>query len=186
MDGNLPKELELISQLNFKGKYPEIGENVFIAPGVKLIGDVRLKKFSNVWYNSVLRGDINFIEIGEYTNIQDLCLVHVTKELPARIGNYVTVGHGAVIHACTIKDNVLIGMKAVILDGSEISENCLVAAGSVVTPNTKLPPGVLVAGIPAKIIRELKYEEIEAIKQSALNYANYAEEMKESLLLAKK
>lgn len=186
MDGNLPKELELISQLNFKGKYPEIGENVFIAPGVKLIGDVRLKKFSNVWYNSVLRGDINFIEIGEYTNIQDLCLVHVTKELPARIGNYVTVGHGAVIHACTIKDNVLIGMKAVILDGSEISENCLVAAGSVVTPNTKLPPGVLVAGIPAKIIRELKNEEIEAIKQSALNYANYAEEMKESLLLAKK
>ncbi len=77
-----------------------------------------------------MRGDINFIEIGEYTNIQDLCLVHVTKELPTIIGNYVTVGHSAVIHACTIKDNVLIGMKAVILDGSEISENSLIAAGS--------------------------------------------------------
>lgn len=181
MAGNLQRELEVLNQINFKGKYPKIDEDVFIAPGVKLIGDVRLKKFSNIWYNSVLRGDINFIEIGEYTNIQDLCLVHVTKELPTIIGNYVTVGHSAVIHACTIKDNVLIGMKAVILDGSEISENSLIAAGSVVTPNSKIPSGVLVAGIPAKVIRELKDDEIKMIKQSALNYAEYAKEMKESL-----
>lgn len=170
---------------NFKEKYPEIEDEVFVAPGVKLIGDVKLKKFSNIWFNSVLRGDINFIDIGEFTNIQDLCLIHVTKELPAIIGNYVTVGHGAVIHACTIKDNVLIGMKSIILDNAEISENCLIAAGAVVIPNTKIPPGVLVAGVPAKIIRDLTENEIQFIKQSAYNYVEYAKSMKESLIQVK-
>lgn len=181
MAGNLPKELELLSKLNFKGKYPEINENVFVAPGVKLIGDVRLKKYSNVWFNAVLRGDINYIEIGEYTNVQDLCLIHVTKQLPAIVGNYVTIGHSAVLHACVIKDYVLVGMKAVILDGSEVSENCLVAAGSVVTPYSKIPPGVLVAGVPAKVIRDLKQEEIDYIKQSAFNYIEYAKDILTSL-----
>jgi len=181
MAGNLQKEVNDLEQINFKGKMPEFGENVFIAPGAKIIGDVRLKNFSNVWFNAVLRGDINFIEIGEFTNVQDLCLIHVTKQLPAILGNYVTIGHNAVIHACTIKDNVLIGMNAVVLDGSEISENCIVAAGAVVTPYSKIPSGSLVAGVPAKVIRQLTKEEIEQIHQSALNYVNYAKDMKESL-----
>lgn len=181
MVGIRQKGLETFEKLSYNGKHPEIDNDVFIASGVKLIGDVRLKKFANVWYNSVLRGDINFIEIGEYTNIQDLCLIHVTKESPTIIGKYVTVGHGAVIHACNIKDNVLIGMKAVILDNAEISENCLIAAGSVVTPNYKIPPGVLVAGVPAKIVRDLKDDEIQAILNSAHNYVGYANEMKKSL-----
>lgn len=181
MDGNLQKELELNSQLNFQGKYPQIGENVFVAPGVKLIGNVYLKNFSNVWFNSVLRGDINFIEVGEYSNVQDLCLIHVTKELPTIIGRFVTVGHSAVLHACRVRDYVLVGMNAVILDGSEISEHSLVAAGSVVPPNSKIPSGVLVAGVPAKIIRDLKEEEIAYIKQSALNYVEYSKNMFESL-----
>ncbi|MGB9664174.1 MAG: gamma carbonic anhydrase family protein [Ignavibacteria bacterium] len=181
MGGNLQKELDFNFQYNFKSKLPELGKNVFVAPGVKLIGDVRLKEGSNIWFNSVLRGDINFIEVGEYTNIQDLCLIHVTKQLPAIIGNYVTVGHNAVIHACTIKDNVLIGMNAVVLDGSEISENCIIAAGAVVTPNSKIPSGSLVAGVPAKIIRQLTEEEILQIHQSALNYFEYAKDMKNSL-----
>jgi carbonic anhydrase/acetyltransferase-like protein (isoleucine patch superfamily) len=181
MGGNLQKELDFNSQYVFKSKFPEIGQNVFVAPGVKLIGDVRLKDGANIWFNSVLRGDINFIEIGEYTNIQDLCLVHVTKQLPAKIGNYVTVGHNAVIHACTIKDNVLIGMNAVVLDGAEVAENCIVAAGAVVTPNSKIPSGSLVAGVPAKIIRNLTDQEILQIHQSALNYFEYAKDMKESL-----
>jgi carbonic anhydrase/acetyltransferase-like protein (isoleucine patch superfamily) len=181
MAGNHQKEVNDLIKYNFKDKTPEIGENVFIAPGVKIIGDVRLKNFSNVWFNAVLRGDINFIEVGEFTNIQDLCLIHVTKKLPAIIGNYVTVGHNAVIHACTIKDNVLIGMNAVVLDGSEISENCIVAAGAVVTPNSKIPAGSLVAGVPAKIIRQLSKEEIEQIHQSALNYIEYAKDTRDSL-----
>lgn len=181
MVGNRQKGHEPFEILNYNGKLPEFDNDVFIASGVKIIGDVRLKKFANVWYNSVLRGDINFIEIGEYTNIQDLCLIHVTKELPAIIGKFVTVGHSAVIHACKIRDNVLIGMKAVILDNAEISENCLIAAGSVVTPNSKIPPGVLVAGVPAKIIRDLKEEEIQAITKSAHNYVEYANEMNKSL-----
>ncbi|NPV10390.1 MAG: gamma carbonic anhydrase family protein [Ignavibacteria bacterium] len=181
MAGNLQKDLENLIHYNFNGKLPKLGENVFVAPGVKLIGDVRLKAYSNVWFNSVLRGDINFIEVGEYTNIQDLCLVHVTKELPAIIGNYVTIGHNAVIHACTIKDNVLIGMNSVVLDGAEISENCIVAAGAVVTPNSKIPSGSLVAGVPAKIIRQLTDNEISQIHQSALNYVEYANQMKNSL-----
>jgi carbonic anhydrase/acetyltransferase-like protein (isoleucine patch superfamily) len=181
MDGNLLKDLNNHTNLNFKGKTPFIGDEVFIAPGVKLIGDVSLKNFSNIWFNSVLRGDINFIEVGEYTNIQDLCLLHVTKVLPMIVGNYVTVGHSAVLHACRIKDNVLIGMKSVILDNSEISENCIVAAGAVVTPNSKIPSGVLVAGVSAKIVRDLTPDEINFIHQSALNYVEYAKEMKESL-----
>lgn len=185
MVGNLQKEFKDTIMLNFKGKYPDIDEEVFIAPGVKLIGNVKLKKFSNIWFNSVLRGDINFIEIGEYTNIQDLCMIHVTSKLPAIIGNYVTVGHGAVVHACLIKDNVLVGMKSVILDNAEISENCIIAAGAVVTLNSKIPPGVLVAGIPAKIIRDLKENEIQSIKQSAYNYVEYAKEMKEALYQGK-
>lgn len=182
MDGNHLKDLDSLIQFNFKGKVPKIGNDVFIAPGVKLIGDVRLKNYANVWFNAVLRGDINFIEIGEYSNIQDLCLIHVTKQIPTIVGSYVTVGHNAVLHACTIKDNVLIGMNAIVLDGSIISENCIVAAGAVVTPNSKIPAGSLVAGVPAKVIRTLSEDEIDFIKKSALNYIEYAQDTKESLM----
>ncbi len=181
MAGNHQRELENLFHFNFNDKLPVLDEEVFIAPGVKLIGDVRLKKYSNIWFNSVLRGDINFIEIGEYTNIQDLTLIHVTSELPTIVGDYVTVGHNAIIHACKIDNHILIGMGATILDGSEINSNVLVAAGSVVTPNSKIPSGVLVAGVPAKIIRDLKDEEIKSIHQSAFNYVEYARNMRNSL-----
>lgn len=182
MAGNLQENLKQENVIfNFLGKLPEFDESVFIAPGVRLIGDVRLRKFSNVWFNSVLRGDINFIEIGEYTNIQDQCTLHVTSELPLIVGSYVTVGHHAILHACKIEDNVLIGMGSIILDNSVISKNSLIAAGSVVKPNSIIPEGKLVAGIPAKIVRDLTEDEIKSIHQSALNYVEYANKMKSSL-----
>lgn len=182
MAGNLQENLKRDKTIfNFLDKLPVFEESVFIAPGVKLIGDVRLKKFSNIWFNSVLRGDINFIEIGEYTNIQDQSTLHVASEFPLIVGNYVTVGHNAILHACKVEDNVLVGMGSIILDNSIISKNCLIAAGSVIKPNSIIPEGKLVAGIPAKIIRDLTDKEINQIRQSALNYVEYANKMKISL-----
>lgn len=181
MVGNLQEKLNERNIFDVNNKSPNIADDVFIASGVKIIGDVRIGEGSSIWFNSVLRGDINFIQIGKYSNIQDLCTLHLTKKSPLIIGDYVTVGHNAVLHACTIKNNVLIGMNAIVLDDSIVEENVLVAAGSVVTPNTVIPSGKLVAGIPAKVIRDLSEDEIAFIHQSALNYYQYALEYKLTL-----
>jgi carbonic anhydrase/acetyltransferase-like protein (isoleucine patch superfamily) len=147
------------------GKYiknkPKIHPSAFIAPGARLIGAVTIGAGSSVWYNSVLRADINKITIGRSVNIQDGCLLHLEDERGVRLEDNVDVGHGAILHACTIKRGALIGMGAIILNGAVIGEGSVVAAGALVPPGTKVPKGVLVMGVPAKVVRKLKPAEIK-------------------------
>jgi len=163
--------------------FPKIHSSVFLAAGVKIIGDVIIEQDSSVWYNSVIRGDVNYIRIGKFTNIQDLCMLHVTNQTyPLNIGNKVTIGHSVTLHGCTIKDLVLIGMGAVILDGAIIEEHSMVAAGAVITPKFIVPSGKLVAGVPGKIIRDLTKEELKDLEDSAFRYKKYSEITLNSLL----
>lgn len=153
----------------------EIHPETFIAEGARLIGRVILKKGASIWFNAVVRADLAEIIIGEESNVQDNCVIHVEKDKPTIIGQRVTIGHGAVLHACRIGDESLIGMGAIILDGSSIGSNCLVAAGSVVPPLKSFPDGWLIMGTPAKAVRELTPEEKENIRSSAYRYHLYAE-----------
>lgn len=163
-----------MSIITYKGIAPTIDPSVFIAEGAHIIGDVVIGKDSSVWFNVVIRGDVNFIRIGERTNIQDNTVVHVTNKIfPTHIGSNVTIGHGAIIHACTIEDYTLIGMGAVILDDATIGKYSLVAAGAVVTMGMKVPEGVLVAGVPAKVVRPLTDDERKFLERSAQNYVDY-------------
>jgi gamma-carbonic anhydrase len=166
--------------LPYQNKYPKIDESVLIAEGAYIVGDVEIGKDSSIWFNTVIRGDVNYIRIGERTNIQDLTMVHVTyKKFPTFIGNDITIGHSAVIHGCKIKDFVVIGMGAKILDEATVSSYSIVAAGSVVKERFVVPEGTLVAGVPAKVVKELKPEEIEKIKQNAKNYLFYSEQYRQ-------
>jgi carbonic anhydrase/acetyltransferase-like protein (isoleucine patch superfamily) len=175
----LENEIKLFPYL---GIFPKIHPSVFLASGVKIIGDVEIGENSSVWYNSVVRGDVHYIKIGEMTNIQDCSVLHVTSEVhPLNIGNNVTVGHNVVLHGCTLKGLSLIGMGAVILDGAVVEENTLVAAGSVIKEKFIVPAGKLVAGVPAKIIRNLTGEEIKNLEESAKRYVKYSELMTQSL-----
>ncbi len=158
----------------YKGISPSLHPSAFVADGVQLIGSVRLAQEASVWFNAVVRGDINSIEIGERTNIQDCSVLHVTHDYPVKIGNDVTVGHRAIIHGCTIDDCCLIGMGAVVLDNARVEAFSLVAAGAVVLQNFVVPTGMLAAGVPAKIIRPLTAEEKQQIKESARHYVEYA------------
>ncbi len=163
-----------MSIITYMGITPTIHPTVFIAEGVRIIGDVVIGKDSSVWYNTVIRGDVHYIRIGERTNIQDNTVIHVTnKKFPTNIGSNVTIGHSAVIHACTINDYSLIGMGAIVLDDAVVGPYSLVAAGAVVTMGMNIPEGVLVAGVPAKIIRKLTDEERAFLIQSAQNYVDY-------------
>ncbi len=165
--------------IGYKNIYPKINESVFIAANAVVIGDVILCRDVSVWFNVVIRGDVNSITIGERTNIQDGCVLHVThKKYPLNIGNDVTVGHNATLHGCIIKSNVLIGMGAIVLDNSVVNSNSIVAAASLVKENFVIPEGVLAAGIPAKIMRDLTEEEINKIRQSAVSYVEYAKDYK--------
>ena len=165
--------------LPYLGIYPKIDESVFICEGVQIIGDVILAKDVNVWFNSIIRGDVNYIRVGERTNIQDGCILHVTyKKYPLIIGKDVSIGHGAVLHGCTVKDSVLVGIGAMLLDNCVVNSNSLIAAGALVKENFVVPEGVLIAGVPGKIIRELTEEEIEMIKQRSRNYLMYVNNYK--------
>ncbi|MEN3038451.1 MAG: gamma carbonic anhydrase family protein [Candidatus Kryptonium sp.] len=165
--------------LPHKGKFPQIDESVFIAEGAVIIGDVIIEKDSNIWFNAVIRGDVNYIRIGERTNIQDGCILHVTTEkFPLIIGNDVTVGHGAILHGAIIRDKCLIGMGAIVLDGAEVKPYSFVAAGSLVKQGFVVPEGTLVAGVPAKVVRELTEGERKAIEESALRYVELSREYK--------
>ncbi len=166
----------------YKDMYPELPDDMFLAPGSKIIGDVKIGKGSSIWYNSVVRGDVHHIRIGKKTNIQDLSMLHVTTDThPLIIGNNVTVGHSVTLHGCTIEDNCLIGMGATVMDAAVIGKNSLVAAGAVVTPGTIIESGKLARGIPAKPVRDLTSDEIEELQNSADRYEKYAAISKKSL-----
>lgn len=150
-------------------------EGVYIAEGAKIIGDVKIAKNSSVWYNAVLRGDANKIVIGENTNIQDNAVLHESHRNALVIGNNVTIGHGAVVHGCTIQDNVLIGMGAIVLDGAVIEKNCMIGAGALVTQNKVIPEGYLALGNPAKVVRALTEEEKASILSNAMQYIEEAD-----------
>jgi carbonic anhydrase/acetyltransferase-like protein (isoleucine patch superfamily) len=158
----------------FLRKKPRLGKDVYIARGAVVLGDVTLGDHSSVWYNAVLRGDINRIEIGHHTNIQDNAVVHLADELPCLIGNWVTVGHSAVVHACTVGDETLVGIGAVVLDGSVIGRQCLIGAKALVTPGTEIPDGSMVLGAPAKVVRTLSSTERETLKVWAEKYVHNA------------
>ena len=149
---------------------PQIDPTAYVAPQAVVIGDVRLAAQSSVWPTAVLRGDINFIEIGEGSNIQDGSIVHLADDLPVIVGKLVTVGHRAILHACTVEDNCLIGMGATILDGAVIGKGSIIGAHALVTKGTHIPPGSLVMGTPAKVVRALRPEEIADIRTWADHY----------------
>ncbi len=158
----------------FLRKPPRLGQGVYIARGAVVVGDVALGDFSSVWYNAVLRGDINRIVVGHHTNIQDGAILHLESDLPCLVGDYVTVGHSAIVHACTVGDETLVGMGAVILDGANLGRQCLIGAKALVTQRTQIPDGSLVLGSPAKVIRALTDEERQRLRISAERYAENA------------
>ncbi len=151
-------------------KSPSIGKDVFIAPGAKVIGDVTLRDGVGVWYHSTIRGDDAAISIGKNSNIQDNAVLHVDTGIPLEIGEGTSVGHGAILHGCTIGDNTLIGMGAIVLNGAHIGNNCIIGAGSLVTQNKDIPDGSLVMGSPGKVVRQVTKEEIEANQKNAEKY----------------
>ena len=164
--------MDLEKRLNtFLGKQPQIGKDVYIARGAVVVGDVTLGDHSSVWYNAVLRGDINRIVVGAYTNVQDNVVLHLENDLPCIIGSYVTIGHSAIVHACTVGDETLIGMGSVILDGAVIGKQCLVGAKALVKQGSQMPDGSLVLGMPAKVVRALTPEERAKFKPGAKKYA---------------
>jgi carbonic anhydrase/acetyltransferase-like protein (isoleucine patch superfamily) len=164
----------------YRGITPRIHPSVFIAEGAQIIGDVEIGAESSVWFNTVIRGDVHYIRIGERTNIQDSCVLHVTHATyPLVIGSDVTVGHGAILHAATIKDRCLIGMGAKVLDDATVGPYSFVAAGSLVLEHFEVPEGALVAGVPARVKRMLSDEERQQIVQSAQNYVGYVKTYRE-------
>jgi carbonic anhydrase/acetyltransferase-like protein (isoleucine patch superfamily) len=166
----------------FDGKIPKVHESVFLAAGSRVIGDVELAENVSVWFNVVIRGDVERIRIGKDTNIQDNATIHVTNfSNPTWVGERVTVGHGAVLHGCTVKDRALIGMNAVVLDRAVIGEESLVAAGAVVLGGTIVPPGMLVAGIPAKVLRPLNEYERKMVLDGSTNYMMYVQHFRGEL-----
>jgi len=158
----------------FLRKKPSLGQGVYIATGAVVLGDVALGDFSSVWYNAVVRGDINRIGVGHHSNVQDQAVLHVADDLPCLVGNYVTVGHSAILHACSVGDETLIGMGAAVLDGAVIGKHCLIGAKALVTPRTRIPDGSLVLGSPAKVVRVLTEEERAGLKESAEKYVHNA------------
>lgn len=155
---------------------PKIHDPSYLFPGCQLIGQVFIDSHASIWPNAVLRADLAPIHIGKYTNIQDNATIHVEREVPSIIGNYVTVGHQAIIHAATVHDCVLVGMGAILLNRSIIGKHCIIGAGSVVTEGKEIEPGSLVLGTPAKVVRKLSLEEIAAIEESAKRYQLLAEQ----------
>jgi len=157
---------------------PQINMSSFVADSAEIIGQVVVEQGANIWYNTVVRGDVEPIVIGKNTNIQDLCVVHTSHGYPVRIGSGVTIGHRAICHGCTIEDNVLIGMGSIILDGAIIEKDVIIGAGSLVPPNKRIPSRSLVIGSPAKVVRSLTEDEVESIKKSASGYVELSQHHK--------
>jgi len=158
----------------FLGKKPQFDDSNFVAPSADLIGEVILGEEASIWFNTTVRADVNWIEIGKRSNIQDNTCIHVMHQTgPTYIGNDVTVGHSAMIHGCTIHDRVLVGIQAVVLDEAVIEPDCMIAAGSLVAPGKTMPSGYLCMGSPAKPVRKLSDDEIASIRQYSANYVTY-------------
>lgn len=159
----------------FLNSKPDFDDSVFVAPSADLIGDVSIGRESSVWFNVTIRGDVNWIEIGERSNIQDNTCIHVMNQTgPTKIGNEVTIGHNAMVHGCTIHDRVLIGIQSTVLDEAVIESDVILAAGSLVPPGKHLESGYLYMGSPARQVRELNEKEIKSIKDHSQNYVKYA------------
>lgn len=162
-------------QIAVRGKHPQLASDVFLAPGARVVGDVEIQEASSVWFNALIRGDVNRIRIGREVNIQDGAILHCTyRESETHIGHRVSIGHGAIVHGCRLHDYVLVGMGAKLLDHVEAEPWVLVAAGAVVTPGTRLETGHLYAGVPAKKIRPLTDEERKTIRRTPEKYQQYA------------
>ena len=162
-------------------KSPQHGENCWFAPNATLVGDVVMGKDCTVWFNAVVRGDVNSIIMGDRVNIQDGAVVHCTyKKTQTIIGNNVSIAHNAIVHGCIIEDEVLIGMGAIVMDGAVIGKNAIIGAGAIVTQNTKVPPGTVWAGNPAKYIKDVSPELGEVFLRTANNYVMYSEWFKEN------
>ena len=170
----------MASLIDFKGKKPILGERVFIAEGAKVIGDVEIGDDSSVFYNTVIRADLAEIRIGKRTNIQDNVTVHLSTGVGVHVGDDVTVGHNAILHACDVDDHVLIGMGAILMDGVHIKSNSVVAAGAVVTQNKEFPERSLIVGAPAHVVRELTEDEIRKFHENAEHYLVIKEELRNS------
>ncbi|WP_035214734.1 gamma carbonic anhydrase family protein [Desulfitobacterium hafniense] len=165
---------------SYLDKQPTLGKDVFIADGAKIIGDVHIDEGASIWYNSVIRGDIASIYIGKGTNIQDLSVIHVNTNVPVIIEDDVSIGHSVTLHGCTIKKGTMVGMGSTILNGAIIEEGSMVAAGSLITENKQFPPHVLIMGSPAKVVRELTSDEVNALKETAERYSQKAREHREN------
>ena len=167
--------------LPYLDKSPQIHSTAFIFESADIIGDVTIGAQSSIWFKAVVRGDVHYIRIGERTNVQDGALLHVTRNThPLVIGNDVTIAHGVILHGCTVKDRVLIGMGAIVLDGAVVHEDSMIGAGALVPPNMEVPSRTLVVGVPAKVKRELTEGEVQHIRQSAQNYIRYVENYRKS------
>lgn len=166
---------------NFKDKKPKTDEAVFIAPSADIIGEVTLGKDVSVWFNATIRADLSPVTIGDGTNVQDNCVIHVDTDKPTTVGKNVIIGHNVILHGCTVGDNSLIGMGAVVLNGAVIGEGCVVGAGALVTENKKFPDRSLIIGSPAKAIRTLTDEQVQKILEGVDRYIEKGRETAESL-----
>ena len=164
-----------------RGKYPQIPEDCFVAENATIVGDVSFGKECSVWFNAVVRGDVNYIKVGDKVNIQDGAVIHCTYEKhPTEIGNNVSIGHNAIVHGCKVQDNVLIGMGAIVMDNCVIESNSIVAAGSVVTQNTVVESGAIYAGIPARKVKDINASDFAGeIGRISNNYVMYSSWFKE-------
>lgn len=167
--------------LPYKGKVPKVASDAFIAPGTILIGDVEIGPKASIWYNCVLRGDVNAIRIGEGSNIQDGSVVHVDRLYPTVVGKHCLVGHIAILHACTMEDGSFVGMKACVMDGCVVESGAMVAAGALVPPGRRVLKKQLWAGVPAKYIRDLKPEEAFELEDAPKRYIAYAQQHRQSI-----
>jgi len=163
---------------NYKDKSPQIHPSCYISETADVVGEVILEENVNVWFGTVIRGDENYVSIGKGTNIQDNCTLHIARDFPCIVGENVTIGHGAIVHACTLGDRVLVGMGSIILNGAIIEDDVIIGAGSVVTPGQRVPSGSMVMGIPGKIVRSLTKEEMDYFEVSARNYVELASDYK--------
>jgi carbonic anhydrase/acetyltransferase-like protein (isoleucine patch superfamily) len=164
-----------------RGKHPQIPEDCYLAENATIVGDVSLGKECSIWFNAVIRGDVHYIKIGNKVNIQDGVVIHATyQKSPTKIGNNVSIGHNAMVHGCTINDNVLVGMGAIIMDDCVIESNSIIAAGAVVTKNTRVESGCVYAGVPAKKVKDISQDLIsDEIDRIANNYVKYSSWFKE-------